>query len=44
MIGDTGATQHSTFSSVWGINKWECNVKTKGQMGTATNTLVLMDF
>ncbi len=43
-IGDTGATQHSTFSAVGGMNKWECNVKTKGQMGTATSTSVLMDF
>ncbi len=43
-IGDTSATQHSTFSSLGGINKHECNMKTKGRMGTATNSLVLMDF
>ncbi len=43
-IGDTGATQHSMFSSVGGMNKWECNIKTKGQIRNATSTSVLMDF
>ncbi len=43
-IGDTGATQHSIFSTVGGTHKWECNVKTKEQMGTAMRTSVLMDF
>lgn len=43
-ISDTGATQHSMFSSLGCINKWECNVRTKGQMGTATITSIVMDF
>ncbi len=43
-ISNTGATQHSTFSTVGGINKQEFNIKTKGQSGTATSTLILMDF
>lgn len=43
-ISDTGAMQHSTFSTIGGINKRECNVRKKGQMGTTTNTSIVMDF
>ncbi len=44
MIGDTGATQHSTFSSNGGRNQCTCDVLVKEQIGEATTTLTLMDF
>ncbi len=43
-IGDTGATQHSTFSASGGRNQHTCNVMMKGQVGGVTKTLTLMDF
>lgn len=42
-VSNTGATQHPTFSTIGGINKQECNIRCKGQMGTATNTSIVMD-
>ncbi len=43
-IGDTTATQHSTFSASGGRNQCTCNVMMKGQVGSATKTVTLMDF
>ncbi len=43
-IGDTRATQHSTFSSSGGRNQRTCDVLMKGQISKATTTVTLMDF
>ncbi len=43
-IGDTGAAQHSTFSASGGRNQCTCNILMKGQVGSATKTVTLMDF
>ncbi len=43
-IGDTSATQHSTFSSIWGRNQRTCNVLMKGQIGEATTNVTLIYF
>ncbi len=42
--GDTGATQHSTFSTKYGRNQCTYNVQMKGQVSNATTTVTLMDF